>query len=268
MGTWGTGIFQNDIADDVKTDYINKLKMGKSDEDALSEIISENSDFLNDPEDSLDFWFALASILYDYGRLTEKVKSQAITLLESDKDSERWTEKENKKRKIELEKLKTKMYSEIPPRKKVAVTKRFVCPWKRNDIYWAKSEDICKDNSYKGYILILVDDVVEYDTRIKGLGDLLPITYIKVCNSLPDDISFVNNCPFIVHDPSAIDPEMKYRFLWLYHGFRNIKSKFHFLQSYDFNRPANNMYYGDKKEIYYLMEIWKNIGNFLPNDQE
>ncbi len=30
MGTWGTGIFQNDVGDDVKTDYINKLKLGKS----------------------------------------------------------------------------------------------------------------------------------------------------------------------------------------------------------------------------------------------
>lgn len=266
MGTWGTGIFQNDVADDVKTDYINKLKMGKSDEDALSEIISENSDFLNDPEDSLDFWFSLASILFDYGRLTEKVKCQAISLLESDKDSGRWTEKENKKRKIELEKLKTKMHSEIPPRKKVAVTKKFVCPWKRNDIYWAKSEDICKDSSYKGYVLILVDDIIEYDVRIKGLGDLLPVTYVKVCDSLPDDISFVNDIPFIVHDNRpAFDPEMKeYRFLWTNDGFRNIKSKFHFMQSYDFNRPANTVCYGYLDEKLYMMEVWKRIGMFLP----
>lgn len=265
MGTWGTGIFQNDIADDVKTDYFNKLKMGKSDEDALSEIISENSDFLHDSEDSLDFWFALASLMFDYGRLNEEVKCKAISLLESEKDSERWTEKENKKRKIELEKLKTKMYSEIPPRKKVAVTKKFVTPWKRNDIYWAKSEDICKDCSYKGYVVILVDGVVEFDTRIKGLGDLLPVTYVKVCDSLPDDISIINDLPFIVHDRSASDHEMKeYRFLWTNDGFRNLKSKFHFLQAYDFNRPANNMDYGELDENIYLMEIWKRIGMFLP----
>ena len=100
MGTWGTGIFQNDIADDVKTTYINKLKMGKSDENALNETISENTDFLSDSEDSLDFWFALSSIMYDYGRLNEEIRCKVIALLESNNDSERWTEKENKKRKI------------------------------------------------------------------------------------------------------------------------------------------------------------------------
>lgn len=32
MGTWGVGIYQNDISVDVKEDYIAKLKSGKSDE--------------------------------------------------------------------------------------------------------------------------------------------------------------------------------------------------------------------------------------------
>ena len=38
MGTWGVGIYQNDISADVKEDYIAKLKSGKSDEVALKEI--------------------------------------------------------------------------------------------------------------------------------------------------------------------------------------------------------------------------------------
>ena len=29
MGTWGVGIYQNDISADVKEDYIAKLKSGK-----------------------------------------------------------------------------------------------------------------------------------------------------------------------------------------------------------------------------------------------
>lgn len=38
MGCWGGGIFQNDVADDVRTDYRNKLRLGKSDEEALKEL--------------------------------------------------------------------------------------------------------------------------------------------------------------------------------------------------------------------------------------
>ena len=30
MGTWGPGIFQNDVADDLKRVYIEKLKLGKN----------------------------------------------------------------------------------------------------------------------------------------------------------------------------------------------------------------------------------------------
>ena len=35
MDSWGADIFQNDISEDVRLDYTNKLKLGKSDEDAL-----------------------------------------------------------------------------------------------------------------------------------------------------------------------------------------------------------------------------------------
>lgn len=34
MGTWNVGIFQNDIADDVKDEYIECLREGLSDEEA------------------------------------------------------------------------------------------------------------------------------------------------------------------------------------------------------------------------------------------
>jgi len=29
MGNWGTGIYQNDVSEDVKNDYIAKLKGGE-----------------------------------------------------------------------------------------------------------------------------------------------------------------------------------------------------------------------------------------------
>ena len=77
MGTWGTGIFQNDVADNVKTVYVSKLKIGKSDEEAVEELIAENTELLSDNEDTLDFWLALSSVMYDHGRLNEKVKSKA-----------------------------------------------------------------------------------------------------------------------------------------------------------------------------------------------
>ena len=113
MGNWGAGIFQNDISDDVKTDYKNKLKMGKSDEVALQEILSENSEFLDDAEDKFDFWFGLSSVMSDLGRLTEEVRNIAVGLIDRGGDVFRFEDdkSELKKRKAELEKLRNKSAS-------------------------------------------------------------------------------------------------------------------------------------------------------------
>lgn len=259
MGTWGTGIFQNDIADDVKTTYINKLKMGKSDENALEETISENIDYLSDSEDSLDFWFSLASIMYDYGRLNEEIRCKVITLLESGNDFERWTEREYKKRRTELEKLKTKMYSEMPLRKKIAVTKRFECKWEKNDIFFAEIKAIC-DLDKDGFFVFCVSDTVEFDTRIKGLGDVLPVTYLKYVPEIPNSLNEIDDLPFILNCKQENNKD--YRFLWLYDGFSRIKSKFIFGGNYDFRRPDTkvSVTFDDKLHI---MKVWKNISRYI-----
>lgn len=75
MGSWGTGIFQNDVSEEVRTDYRNKLKLGKSDEEALKELLDDSQEYLKEDDDRYDFWFALSSVMYDLGRLTNEVKN-------------------------------------------------------------------------------------------------------------------------------------------------------------------------------------------------
>ena len=48
MGSWGTGIFQNDVSEEVRTDYRNKLKLGKSDEEALKELLDDSQEYLKE----------------------------------------------------------------------------------------------------------------------------------------------------------------------------------------------------------------------------
>ena len=90
MGTWDTGIYQNDVSADVRDDYIAKLKAGKNDEEALQEIFSEYEGESTDDDDKYDFYLALADTLWKKGRLTEEIKSKALEILEEDKVSERW----------------------------------------------------------------------------------------------------------------------------------------------------------------------------------
>ncbi len=82
MGTWETEIFRNDVSESVMTDYKNKLKIGKTDDDALKKILDENEEYMSDDEDKFDFWFGLALAMSDLGRLTDEVKNTAVKLID------------------------------------------------------------------------------------------------------------------------------------------------------------------------------------------
>ena len=119
MGTWGVGIYQNDISADVKEDYIAKLKSGKSDEVALKEILSEYQEDMEDIDCKYDFYFGLADTLWKKGRLTEKIKTIALQLIEEDRVSQRWqTERIRYERSKVLDKLKVQLEETMPEYKK------------------------------------------------------------------------------------------------------------------------------------------------------
>lgn len=69
MGTWGVGIYQNDISADVKEDYIAKLKSGKSDEVALKEILSEYQEDMEDIDCKYDFYFWSGRYVVEKGKI-------------------------------------------------------------------------------------------------------------------------------------------------------------------------------------------------------
>ena len=60
MGAWGTSLYANDTASDIRADYLDKLKRGKTNEEATQELMDENRDIMGDSEEEPLFWFALA----------------------------------------------------------------------------------------------------------------------------------------------------------------------------------------------------------------
>ena len=81
MGSWGTGLYSNDMGDDVKDEYLSKLKAGKSDEETLTEMLECYKEEMADDDDKYDIWFALADTMWKKGRLTDEVKSKALELI-------------------------------------------------------------------------------------------------------------------------------------------------------------------------------------------
>ena len=112
MGTWGPGLFQNDVSDDVKRYFRDQLHRGKTSEQITKELIRSFRDELADLDDKPNFWLALADVQWDMGRLLPEVKEQALTCLSDGSALLPWQDapkKEFAKRKQVLEKLKEKL---------------------------------------------------------------------------------------------------------------------------------------------------------------
>lgn len=132
MGYWGTGLYQNDVSDDVKEAYLRALKDGNDNLTATKKIMEQCSDYIADEEDSICFWLALADTQWNMGRLLPDVKDHALLCLERCFND---TEEEFPISKRTLTKLKEKLMQPQPPEKRIPKERRYICPWKIGDVF-------------------------------------------------------------------------------------------------------------------------------------
>lgn len=138
MGAWGTSLYSNDPASDIRGDYVDKLRRGKPNEDATQELIDENRDIMGNIEEEALFWFALADTQWNYGRLLPQVKEKAMYFLSQETELERWKESGQKQLnawKKTLSALKDKLESPQPTVKKVSKYRLYQCKWKLGDVF-------------------------------------------------------------------------------------------------------------------------------------
>ena len=82
MGAWGVKLYQNDLAEDIKYEYTEYLREGKTNEEATEELILKYEGMLEDIDDGPNFWFVLADQQWKIGRLLPYVKEQALNWIE------------------------------------------------------------------------------------------------------------------------------------------------------------------------------------------
>ena len=78
MGTWGPGLYSDDVACDVKEYYMNCLREEMSGEEAEAATVSYFKDELSDSEDGPIVVLSLAETAWRTGRLSEVLKKAAI----------------------------------------------------------------------------------------------------------------------------------------------------------------------------------------------
>lgn len=132
MGYLGTGLYQNDVSDDVKESYLRALKNGNDNVTATKNIMEQCSDYIADEEDSIYFWLTLADTQWNMVRLLPGVKKHAIFCIErclNDAEDVYLLSKGT------LTRLKEKLMQSQPPEKRIPKERRNVCSWKIGDVF-------------------------------------------------------------------------------------------------------------------------------------
>jgi hypothetical protein len=92
MGTWGTAIFSDDVAVDVRDEFTDLIAEGLSKTAATKRLVTEFEEVLDDPDDAIVFWLALAATQHELGRLTARVRNKAIRIIDTGADIARWSD--------------------------------------------------------------------------------------------------------------------------------------------------------------------------------
>jgi hypothetical protein len=136
MGAWGTGIFQDDTACDVRDEYRGYIGEGLSGAQATARILENYKTAPDDPDGGV-VWLALAAVQWKLGRLDPETLAHALDVIDSGSDLRRWdgNPKDRTKRKAALDKLRAQILSPQAAEKKV--TRRKLCEshWSEGDLF-------------------------------------------------------------------------------------------------------------------------------------
>jgi hypothetical protein len=123
MGAWGSAIFSDDLASDLRDEFKDLIAEGLNSEEATEKLIESYGINKDDLEEYNVFWLSLAATQWKIGRLNEEVKIKAIEIIDNGSDLERWYEEGEpgwaKQREKHLLKLKDQLLSPQPEPKKV-----------------------------------------------------------------------------------------------------------------------------------------------------
>ena len=137
MGVWGAGLYSDDLACDMKDDYKDLLGDGYDEPQAMQKIQESYQTEMQDYDNKTVFWLVLADLQWRHGRLQEEVKQKAIQIIDEGEDLLKWEHDRSLlyRRKQTLNKLKEKLISPQPAKKKVKKRKLVTTTWEVGDIY-------------------------------------------------------------------------------------------------------------------------------------
>lgn len=137
MGTWGSGLFDDDIACDVRKDFRDFIGDGLSPAQAVRAIRKQWEPDDWDTMPYASFWLAIAVTAWNLGRLTNEVKRRALAILDKGVGLEHWADakpSQRRKRLAVYRLTRKKLLSPQPLPKKVPQKKISKSPFKPGDV--------------------------------------------------------------------------------------------------------------------------------------
>ena len=143
MGTWGTAIFSNDLAADLRQDFKDCIAEKKTPAEAREILWKSNGFSVEDGEneDTREFWLVLSLIEWGLGRLEDCVKEKALEIISSGANVEDWRNlgaepSEIKKRAVVLQELKQTLLSSQPEAKPIKKRPTNITPYFVGDVFY------------------------------------------------------------------------------------------------------------------------------------
>ncbi len=208
MGSWGTGIFESDVAMDVRDDYCTALKYSADDEDALKIFIDEHKAELSDSDDGPVVWLALAKTMWSKGRLNDFVTEKAVQAAKDDlKNWEGYSDKDYNNRKKNLDKFISQLMSPQPEAKPLKRVPPFVCDWKHGDAFlwkdrgtiYFKYPDDDKCRYLQDYGIVIIFDKIIHGKDYGYSKDYLKV-FLKFSENNRVSFEDINKLPYMFSD--------------------------------------------------------------------
>lgn len=159
MGSWGTSVFANDTAADVRLQWRSGIARGADPATLTAEMIREWGPATEGAPDAVEFWTGLATAQMETGRLQNLAKDQALRLIEAGGDVELYEETGlGGRRRAVLDRLASKLTGPQPAPKRVRASRRQI------------------DSGLR------VGDLIEIDSADKTRS-----AYFTVCNAVVDE---------------------------------------------------------------------------------
>ena len=92
MGTWGAGIFEDDVAMDVRDSFEAALAEGLNVRSATERVLEEHEEALEDIDEGPVVRLALAALQLEQGVLQPGIRDHALTVINQGQDLDRWEE--------------------------------------------------------------------------------------------------------------------------------------------------------------------------------